>query len=59
MLIGVAYQLHDLVMNGITPIIEVIIENCWHPWMCEYICIALEGTMLPEIKLEQKTENNR
>jgi hypothetical protein len=38
----IAYQFHNLVMHGIAPIIKMVIKDCWHPGMREYICIALK-----------------
>ena len=40
-----AYQFYDFVMNGIAPIIKMVIKHWWYPWMCENICIALQKIM--------------
>lgn len=41
-LLAVHYQLHYLLTNGVTPIVKVIVENCWHPWMSQYVSISLQ-----------------
>lgn len=36
------YQFHNLVMERVAPIIEVVIENCWYSRMGEYISVSLK-----------------
>lgn len=37
-----SYQLYNLVVNGLAPIIEMVIKYCWYPWMSEYVGITLQ-----------------
>lgn len=37
-----AYQFPDLVMDGVAPVKEMVIENSWYSWVSEYVCITLQ-----------------
>jgi hypothetical protein len=36
------YQFSNLVMDGVAPVIEVVVENSWNTRVSEYVCISLE-----------------